>query len=43
MLLSPVSALAQAWLAPQGEAYFTLGYQLTYAEDHLTATGKRST
>jgi hypothetical protein len=35
------SALAQAWLAPRGEASFGVGYQNTYTRDHLFSEGEK--
>lgn len=32
--------LAQAWLAPEGEASFGVGYQSTYTHDHLFSEGE---
>ena len=34
-------AWAQAWLAPKGEASFSLGYQYYSMHDHLTTAGDR--
>jgi hypothetical protein len=34
-------ALAQAWLAPTGEASFSLGYQYSSMKDHFTTAGDR--
>ncbi len=41
LLLAAHSARAQAWLAPKGEASFTLGYQYYGMKDHLTTAGDR--
>jgi hypothetical protein len=35
LFLLATSALAQAWLAPQGEASFGVAYQNVYTRDHL--------
>ena len=35
------SALAQAWLAPQGEASFAVVYGNVYTHDHLFSEGER--
>lgn len=35
------SALAQAWLAPKGEASFGMAYQNTYTRDHVLSEGER--
>ncbi len=40
LLLAP-PAWAQAWLAPKGEASFSLGYQYYSMKDHLTTEGDR--
>ena len=32
--------LAQAWLAPEGEASFAVGYQNTYTHDHIFSEGE---
>ena len=34
-------ARAQAWLAPKGEASFSLGYQYSYMRDHFATSGDR--
>jgi hypothetical protein len=41
LFLLASSALAQAWLAPQGEASLGMGYQNTYTRDHLFSKGER--
>lgn len=40
LLLLASSALAQAWLAPKGEASFGATYQNIYTRDHLFAEGR---
>ena len=42
LLAWPVSAAAQAWLPPKGEATFSLVYQNIYMRDHLLAHGQRA-
>ncbi len=39
--LAATPARAQAWLAPKGEASFSLGYQYYSMNDHLTTAGDR--
>lgn len=39
--LATPPALAQTWLAPKGEASFSLGYQYYSMKDHLTTGGDR--
>ncbi|HEU5248983.1 MAG TPA: hypothetical protein VFW15_03280 [Thermoanaerobaculia bacterium] len=41
LFLIASSGLAQAWLAPEGEASFGLSYQNVYTRDHLFSEGER--
>jgi hypothetical protein len=41
LFLLASSALAQAWLAPKGEASFGLAYQNLYTRDHLSSEGEK--
>jgi len=41
LFLLASSALAQAWLAPRGEASLGVAYQNTYTRDHLFSKGER--
>jgi hypothetical protein len=41
LFLLTSSALAQAWLAPKGEASFGMAYQNIYTRDHLFSEGEK--